>query len=199
MYNEVNKNTHAHVKIIGVGDEGTSMVHHIAKSGNVSAKFLEINSNKHMESERTRITSTLHKADVVFILASIGDETTNLIPSIAKFAKKQGAFTVAIVTKPFTFEGRKKNHIARLGIKELEDIVDLLIVIPNDQLFEMDDVNTEIVNLIKEIQQLPNQYIQRLSKPFTDAEVIIFNTTNMASFRIQSISEQYNSRKLVSS
>ncbi len=85
--------------------------------------------------DRERIMEVLDGADMVFITAGMGGGTgTGGVPVVAKIAKEMGILTVAVVTKPFPFEGKKRMEIAENGIKELGEYVDSLITIPNEKL-----------------------------------------------------------------
>jgi cell division protein FtsZ len=85
--------------------------------------------------DRDRIIEVLHGADMVFITAGMGGGTgTGGVPVVAQAAKELGILTVAVVTKPFPFEGRKRAQIAEEGIRELTNYVDSLITIPNEKL-----------------------------------------------------------------
>jgi cell division protein FtsZ len=85
--------------------------------------------------DRERIQEVLDGADMVFITAGMGGGTgTGAAPVIAEIAKEAGILTVAVVTKPFAFEGRKRRQIAEKGVEELSQFVDSLITIPNDKL-----------------------------------------------------------------
>jgi len=85
--------------------------------------------------DRERIQEVLDGADMVFITAGMGGGTgTGAAPVVAEIAKEAGILTVAVVTKPFSFEGRKRRQISDKGIEELSQFVDSLITIPNDKL-----------------------------------------------------------------
>jgi len=87
------------------------------------------------EEDSERIREVITGADMVFLAAGMGGGTgTGAIPVIAEIAKELGILTVAVVTKPFAFEGKKKMAVAEQGIKELEQHVDSLIIIPNQKL-----------------------------------------------------------------
>ena len=87
------------------------------------------------EEAKERLIEALQGADMLFLTAGMGGGTgTGAIPVIAKLAQQLGILTVAVVTKPFLFEGQKKQSVAELGIRELETVVDSLIVIPNQKL-----------------------------------------------------------------
>lgn len=87
---------------------------------------------------KDEIKEALHGADAVFITCGLGGGTgTGGAPIVADVAKKLGALTIAIVTLPFTMEGKQRADNARYGLEQLENIVDTLIVIPNDKLLEI--------------------------------------------------------------
>ncbi len=88
--------------------------------------------------DRDRIMDVLDGADMVFITAGMGGGTgTGATPIVAQVAKEMGILTVAVVTKPFSFEGRKRSDIANNGIRELSQYVDSLITVPNDKLADV--------------------------------------------------------------
>ncbi len=88
--------------------------------------------------DRERISEVLEGADMVFITAGMGGGTgTGAAPIVANIAKEMGILTVAVVTKPFPFEGRKRMQIAENGIAELADCVDSLITVPNEKLLSI--------------------------------------------------------------
>lgn len=90
------------------------------------------------EEDREALTNMLSGADMVFIAVGMGGGTgTGAAPVIAEIAKKEGALTVGIVTKPFTFEGKKRSAYAEQGIRELAKHVDSLIIIQNDKLLKV--------------------------------------------------------------
>jgi len=85
--------------------------------------------------DRDRIAEVINGADMVFITAGMGGGTgTGAAPVVAEVAREMGILTVAVVTKPFSFEGKKRTGIAEQGIKELQENVDSLITIPNEKL-----------------------------------------------------------------
>ena len=89
-----------------------------------------------IHTERDRITGFLAGAELVFIVAGLGGGTgTGASPFVAELASEAGALTVAVVTKPFTFEGIKKVNQAEMGLRELREATDTLISIPNEKLF----------------------------------------------------------------
>ncbi len=102
------------------------------------------------EKSNDAIREVLKGADMVFITCGEGGGTgTGAAPVIADIAKEEGCLTVAVVTKPFTFEGIKRSQQAEEGINNLKGRVDCLIVIPNDKLLEIADENTTLLNAFK--------------------------------------------------
>ena len=94
------------------------------------------------KADQNDITEVLQGSDMVFITAGMGGGTgTGASPDVAKLAKDAGALTIAIVTKPFEFEANKRIDQAEIGIKELTDEVDSIIVIPNDRLKEVQQIS----------------------------------------------------------
>ncbi|GGO82506.1 cell division protein FtsZ [Marinobacterium nitratireducens] len=97
--------------------------------------------------DRDRIAEMIRGADMVFITAGMGGGTgTGAAPIVAEVAREMGILTVAVVTKPFPFEGRKRLKIAEEGIKELRDSVDSLIIIPNEKLMQVLGRNCSLMN-----------------------------------------------------
>ena len=101
--------------------------------------------------DRDRIADSLRGADMVFITAGMGGGTgTGGAPVVAEVARELGILTVAVVTRPFPFEGRKRLKIAHEGIGELQQHVDSLITIPNEKLLEVLGKNTSLLDAFKE-------------------------------------------------
>jgi cell division protein FtsZ len=102
------------------------------------------------EENKDRIKEVLQGADMVFLTAGMGGGTgTGAIPVIAAIAKEMGILTVAVVTKPFLFEGKKKQLVAERGIVELEKYVDSLITIPNQKLLPVLGNNVSLMDAFK--------------------------------------------------
>jgi len=105
----------------------------------------QVGASAAQESQR-EIEAALEGADMVFVAAGMGGGTgTGAAPVVAAMAKKMGILTVAVVTKPFTAEGRKRSKMAEQGIEQLRAVVDTLIVIPNERLLDVADDNTTVV------------------------------------------------------
>ncbi len=119
---------------------------------------------KAAEESREFITNSLRSADMVFVTAGMGGGTgTGAAPVIAELAKESGALTVGVVTRPFTFEGRKRSMQAEMGIEALKEKVDTLIVIPNDRLLEIVDKKTPMLEAFREADNVLRQAVQGIS------------------------------------
>lgn len=119
---------------------------------------------KAAEDSKSDIVAALEGSDMVFITSGMGGGTgTGAAPVIAGIAKDMGILTVAIVTRPFTFEGRKRTAFAIDGLTELKKNVDSLIVIPNDRLLDVIDRNTPIMQAFRQADRVLVQGVQGLS------------------------------------
>ena len=123
----------------------------------------EIGREAAVESKK-EIEDALAGADMVFITCGMGGGTgSGAAPVVAEIAQALGALTVAIVTKPFTFEGRKRMDNALAGLEELKKHVDTLIVIPNDRLREIIDKSTPMLEAFKEVDNVLRRGVQSIS------------------------------------
>ena len=123
----------------------------------------EIGKEAALESKK-EIEDALVGADMIFITAGMGGGTgTGAAPIIAEIAQGLGALTVAIVTKPFSFEGKRRMDNALAGIEELKKHVDTLIIIPNDRLREIIDKTTPMVEAFKEVDNVLRRSVQSIS------------------------------------
>ncbi len=119
---------------------------------------------KAAEENREELIQALKGADMVFVTAGMGGGTgTGAAPIVAEVAKEIGALTVGVVTKPFTFEGRKRLSQAESGINNLKDKVDTLITIPNDRLLQVIDKHTSIVEAFRIADDVLRQGVQGIS------------------------------------
>ncbi len=119
---------------------------------------------KAAEETREQIEEALRGADMVFVTAGMGGGTgTGAAPVIANIARELGALTVGVVTRPFTFEGRKRANQAQGGISAMKEAVDTLIVIPNDRLLEIVDKNTPMLEAFREADNVLRQGVQGIS------------------------------------
>jgi len=119
---------------------------------------------KAAEENREELAQALRGADMVFVTAGMGGGTgTGAAPIVAEVAKEAGALTVGVVTKPFTFEGRKRLTQAEGGIASLKNKVDTLITIPNDRLLQVIDKHTSIVEAFRIADDVLRQGVQGIS------------------------------------
>lgn len=123
----------------------------------------EIGREAAMESKK-EIEEALVGADMVFVTCGMGGGTgTGAAPIIADIAQEQGALTVGIVTKPFSFEGKKRMDQALAGLEELKGHVDTLIIIPNDRLRDIIDKTTPLLDSFKEVDNVLRRGVQSIS------------------------------------
>jgi len=123
----------------------------------------EVGREAAVESKK-EIEDALAGADMVFVTCGMGGGTgTGAAPVVAEIAQGLGALTVAIVTKPFSFEGKKRMSNALSGIEELKKHVDTLIVIPNDRLREIIDKTTPMLEAFKEVDNVLRRGVQSIS------------------------------------
>ena len=113
---------------------------------------------------KAEIEEALKGADMVFVTCGMGGGTgTGAAPIIAEIAQSLGALTVGIVTKPFSFEGKKRMEQALAGLEELKKHVDTLIVVPNDRLRELIDKTTPLLDSFKEVDNVLRTGVQSIS------------------------------------
>ena len=142
---------------------------------------------KAAEESREEIAQNLQDADMVFVTAGMGGGTgTGAAPIVAEIAKEMGILTVGIVTKPFWFEGSTRAKNAKIGLENLKNSVDALVVIPNDKLLEVAENKTPITESFKMADDVLRQGVQGItdliSRPglisldFADVKTIMKNT-----------------------
>ena len=142
---------------------------------------------KAAEESREEIAQSLKGADMVFVTAGMGGGTgTGAAPVVASIAKELGILTVGVVTKPFTFEGKRRCQHAEKGIEELKNSVDTLITIPNDRLLQVIEKKTSIVDAFRMADDVLRQGVQGISDliavpglvnlDFADVKTIMLNT-----------------------
>jgi cell division protein FtsZ len=123
----------------------------------------EVGKEAALESKE-EIEAVLKGADMVFVTCGMGGGTgTGAAPVIAEIAQDLGALTVAIVTKPFSFEGKKRMEHALTGLEDLKKHVDTLIIIPNDRLRELIDKTTPMLDAFKEVDNVLRRGVQSIS------------------------------------
>ena len=183
----------AKLKVVGVGGAGGNAINDMIESNITTVDFIAINTDQQdldrskapikvllgkgmgagadpekgriaaKESEE-KIKEVLEGTDMLFITAGMGGGTgTGASPIIAEVAKAMGILTVAIVTKPFSFEGPLKKNNAAIGINNLQESVDTLIAIPNDKLFEIPGMNISLMNAFKEANGVLKMGIKGIS------------------------------------
>jgi cell division protein FtsZ len=120
------------------------------------------------EESKNEIMKVLEGADMVFITAGMGGGTgTGAAPVIAQLAREMGALTVAVVTKPFNFEGPRRMQIAEEGVANLREHVDTLIVIPNERLLNVVEKRTTLVEAFRAADDILRQGVQGISDIIT--------------------------------
>ena len=141
------------------------------------------------EESREKIKELMFDTDMVFITAGMGGGTgTGASPVVAELAKESGALTVAVVTKPFLFEGMRRGTIAQEGVEMLREFVDTLIVIPNQRLLDVIDRQMTLIEAFRVADSVLGQGVQGISdlitKPglvnvdFADVKTIMLDSGN---------------------
>src|SRR4051812_614869 len=117
---------------------------------------------------RDELKEALKGADMIFVTAGEGGGTgTGAAPIVAQLAQELGALCVGVVTKPFSFEGRRRAEVASLGVEELRDHVDTLIVIENDRLLQVVEKRTSIVDAFRLADDILRQGVQGITDLIT--------------------------------
>lgn len=183
----------AKIKVVGVGGGGGNAVNRMIEAGVRGVEFIVVNTDSQVLNAskaekkiqlgtglgagakpeigketaikaKKEIEEALKGADMVFITCGMGGGTgTGAAPVIAEIAENLGALTVGIVTRPFSFEGRRRMDNAIAGIEELKKHVDTLIVIPNDRLREIIDKSTPMLDAFKEVDNVLLRGVQSIS------------------------------------
>ena len=187
----------AQLKVVGIGGAGGNAVNDMLESGITGVDFIAINTDLQdlnrsktqtkvllgkgtgagaipergriaaKESEE-KIKEVLEGTDMLFITAGMGGGTgTGASPVVAEIAKSMGILTVAVVTKPFVFEGPFKRKNADEGVENLKKFVDTLIVIPNQQLYKLPKINISLKNAFKEANNVLRIGIKGISDLIT--------------------------------
>ena len=160
----------------------------LGKSGLGAGAKPEIGKEAALEAKK-EIEDALKGADMVFITCGMGGGTgSGAAPIVAEIAQGLGALTVAIVTKPFTFEGKRRMQNAMESIEELKNHVDTLIVIPNDRLREIIDKTTPMLEAFKEVDNVLRRGVQSITDliavvglvnlDFADVKAVMENSGN---------------------
>ena len=120
------------------------------------------------EENANEIREALKDADMVFVTCGLGGGTgTGAAPVVAEIARELGALTVAVVTKPFAFEGAKRRELAEQGHQELKERLDTIITIPNDRVLGMIDKKTSLLDAFKIVDDVLRQGVQGISELIT--------------------------------
>lgn len=139
------------------------------------------------EESKSEVAEALRGADMVFVTAGMGGGTgTGAAPIVAATARELGILTIGVVTKPFTFEGKKRLTQAERGVTALKEKVDTLVVIPNDKLLQVIDRKTSIIEAFKMADDILRQGVQGISDlistpglinlDFADVKTVMLNT-----------------------
>ncbi|MDQ7823805.1 MAG: cell division protein FtsZ [Candidatus Eremiobacteraeota bacterium] len=183
------------VEFIAINTDAQSLLlsnaSHVIHIGEKITKGLGAGSNpdvgrKAIEQSLDAIRERLEGADMVFLAAGMGGGTgTGAAPMVAELAKKIGALTVGVVTKPFKFEGAYRMRIAEKGIDELKSKVDTLITIPNDKLLSVVQKDISLVNAFRKVDDILRYGVQGISDiivgtgivnvDFADVQTILLN------------------------
>jgi cell division protein FtsZ len=143
---------------------GTSVTAGLGAGGNPEM------GHRSAEESRDEIADAISKSDLVFITAGMGGGTgTGAAPVVADIAKQSGALTIAVVTKPFGFEGHQRRNNADLGVEKLRNVVDTFIVIPNEKLLEMLEKKTPIRQAFRKADDILRQGVQGIADLITVA------------------------------
>jgi len=125
------------------------------------------------EENKDEIYEVLRDTDMVFVTAGMGGGTgTGAAPVVAGIAKELGALTVAVVTKPFSFEGQRRMKLAEAGIEELRKSVDTLIVIPNDRLLQVVDKKTSLMDAFQVVDDVLREGVKGITDLITQSGLI---------------------------
>jgi cell division protein FtsZ len=125
------------------------------------------------EENRDEIHEVLKGADMVFVTCGLGGGTgTGASPVVAEAAREAGALTIAVVTRPFSFEGAQRKAIALEGLENLRDRVDALITIPNDRLLQIIDRKTTLISAFRVVDDVLRQGVQGISDLITKPGIV---------------------------
>lgn len=119
------------------------------------------------------ISKLLLGADMVFVTAGMGGGTgTGAAPIVAKIAKDMGILTVGVVTRPFSFEGRRRSEHAEMGIKFLKQFVDSIVIVPNDKLLTIAEPSTTMVEALRMADEILKHGVQSITELISDNSLI---------------------------
>lgn len=125
------------------------------------------------EESQEELEEVIANADMIFITSGLGGGTgTGAAPVVAELAKNRGILTIAVVTKPFTFEGSKRKEVAEAGYENLKDKVDAIISIHNDRILQIIDKKTSLVDAFKTVDEVLRQGIAGISDLITTHGIV---------------------------
>ena len=128
---------------------------------------------KSAEANVEDISKLLSGADMVFVTAGMGGGTgTGAAPIVAKIAKDMGILTVGVVTRPFSFEGRRRSEHAEMGIKFLKQFVDSIVIVPNDKLLTIAEPSTTMVEALRMADEILKHGVQSITELISDNSLI---------------------------
>jgi len=190
---DINQNQSAVIKLIGVGGGGGNAVEHMMNAnihgveyicantiqlGTEITKGLGAGTNPDIgrqaaQEDRDHIAQVINGADMLFLTAGMGGGTgTGAVPVIASIAKDLGILTVAVVTKPFPFEGGKRRQVAEDGLVELRQHVDSLIIVPNEKLLTNLGPNVTVLQAFKAANDVLKNAVQGIAEIITNPGLI---------------------------
>ena len=155
--------------VVGVGGAGNNAAPRLLQIGEKLTKGLGAGANpevgqKAAEESADEIAQAFKGADMVFVTCGMGGGTgTGAAPVVARIAKEMGILTVGVVTKPFSFEAKSRMQRALVGIENIKENVDTLIVIPNDRLLEIMDRRTTLPEALKKADEVLQQSVQGIT------------------------------------
>src|SRR5215204_6309735 len=178
------------IKVVGIGGGGVNAVNRMIEVGLKGVEFIAINTDAQAllmsdadaqpdvgrqaaEDHREEIEEVLKGADMVFVTAGEGGGTgTGGAPVVASIARKLGALTIGVITRPFAFEGKRRAVQAESGIEELRNECDTLIVIPNDRLLQLGDRNVSVMDAFRTADQVLLSGVQGITDLITTPGLI---------------------------
>jgi cell division protein FtsZ len=206
MFEFVDAENVAKIKVVGVGGAGGNAVNTMITGGLSGVDFITMNTDLQALSasradtklqmgatltkglgaganpevgreaaleDREQIAAAIQGADMVFVTAGMGGGTgTGATPIVAQVAKECGALTIGVVTKPFVFEGKRRRQYAEMGIEELKNNVDTLIIIPNQRLINLAGEATSILDAFKKADEVLLHAVQGISDLITTPGLI---------------------------
>src|SRR5277367_4793123 len=174
------------IKVVGIGGGGVNAVNRMIEQGLKGVEFIAINTDaqallmsdadvgrKAADDAKDDIEELLRGADMVFVTAGEGGGTgTGGAPVVATIARKLGALTVGVVTRPFSFEGKRRSGQAENGISLLRESCDTLIVIPNDRLLQMGDAAVSLMDAFRSADEVLLNGVQGITDLITTPGLI---------------------------